>query len=149
MSPAWLNTIGMEKPMTDEHKPPEFWISMSEESFTNGPYDTREEAIAAAPDELDLEPDDSFWTCEAVWEQRTFCPPADWFLERALDQDFEAPEDACSDWLDDVTTEQTEELQELLDATWTAWLDKHNLRPKWFTAKDVQEHVVPDKEPTP
>ncbi|MFA4971585.1 MAG: hypothetical protein WC683_03150 [bacterium] len=127
---------------------PSFWASDSEESFSCGPFDTREEAMAAAVAEFDLEPGDNFWTCEADYTTETYPPVADRVIE-------DAQERACDDtlgadwvetWLDDVPRGEMEDLDAMLEATWNTWLDKYNLRPQWFTSCKVQAHKVPEGE---
>lgn len=124
---------------------PEFWISSNEESFSDGPYESREDAIAAAPGELDLEEGQRFWTCEAEWETNTFPPDAEWIIDTARDNAGDGAPECAEDWLD-VTKEQIADLDAMLETTWNAWLDKRNLRPRWFQAKDTQQHVCPERE---
>jgi hypothetical protein len=126
------------------HDKAEFWISDNEESFGAGPFDTREAAVAAAPEELDLEPGQTFWSCEASWETETYAPYADRVIEMAQELAADEAPETAEDWLDGVPDEATQDLDRALKATWDAWLSKYSLEPKWFTAKKVQEHKVPE-----
>ena len=129
-----------------EPRKPEFWISDTEESFSSGPFDTRGEAVAAAPDELGLDPGQTFFSCEAQWETETFGPFADRVIEMAQDMAGDEAPECAEDWLNDISKEAVQDLDDALSAAWEAWLDKHDLRPKWFTAQDVQEHRAPTEE---
>jgi hypothetical protein len=111
-----------------------WYLSRDEETFNDGPYPTREAAIAAAPDE-GFDPGDSLWVGRAV--------PASSLLSAANvvqmlnDHAYDDGPEGNDGY--EVSTEAQEEL----DAMLRAWADKHNIKPTWWGIEDVSHHVVP------
>lgn len=118
-----------------------YYVTNDEERWSVGPYDTREEAIAAGPVEFDLKPGEKYWTGESNATVDTFGPVADRVIEDAQERAFDDVGDLSETYLDSVTPADINELDAELERAWEAWLDKHNLRPKWYTVDEVQEHT--------
>jgi hypothetical protein len=110
-----------------------FSYSHNEEHYT-GEFATRELAIAEAR----AEGLSKFWTGENrppdvmfgidgqdVIEQ--ICQLEDFYIEQA------------EDW-PEASKEQVDELTEGLRKTFKAWMEKHNLTPKFWLVEDVQMH---------
>ena len=116
-----------------------WYLSRNEETFNDGPYDTREEAIAAAPDE-GFDPGESFWVGRAV-------PAASFLSARNVVEMLnehaynEGPEGNDG-------YEVSTEAQEDLDVVLKLWANKHNIKPTWWGIDEVSHHVVP-RERTP
>ena len=118
-----------------------YYVTNDEEHWSTGPYDTREEAIAAGPAEFDLKPGQKLWTGADCGVVDTYGPYSDRVIEDAQERAFDENGDCAEMWLDGVTAEQHDELDKALDEVWEAWLDKHGLRPKWFLIDNIEEHV--------
>jgi hypothetical protein len=116
--------------------------SHNEENYY-GSYATREEAIAEAS--ADLDKGDRFWTAlnspptqpEAFWQAE------DW-LEHVSCQD-EYGCDWSMDW-ESSTAEQRAELEAEVRPVMAAWLERHGLRPRFWSAEEVQMHTVAEVE---
>lgn len=77
--------------MSEEKK----WLASRDgECFNCGPFDTREEAIAEAPFDLDLEEDEEFYVCASVPLEFQFTQYVDSYLERLFEQN----EKICGEW---------------------------------------------------
>lgn len=125
-----------------------FWISLNEETFSEGPYDTREEAIAAGPDCFgSLTPGCVFFSGEEVaFDLGRTCPVAESVIEEAQELAYDECGEVAQDWLDDVTPEQVEDLRESLRTAWLSWLQKHKLEPTWFSVDNIESHEVCELE---
>ena len=84
---------------------------------------------------------------QKVWVGRSVPPtqPEDWWnaedwLEHVSCQD-EYSGDYADGW-DESTREQREELEATVRAVMAGWLDRHKLRPKFFTVDEIEEIVV-------
>ena len=109
----------------------EHWAYSRDREMFHGDYPTWWEAVHIATSEKDG-PDAGVWVglCVPPW------PPehisiADIVLEHIACQD-DYSGDWAADWPDASKAQETE-LDDMLRAVLAAWLDKHDLRPKWFT----------------
>lgn len=118
-----------------------YYVTNDEEHWSVGPYDTREQAIAAGPIEFDLKPGNVYWTGESHAVVDTYAPRAHRVIEEAQDRSFDEGGDVAEEFLSKVPPAAVDELDADLERVWNAWLDKHDLRPKWHTISDVEEHV--------
>lgn len=108
-----------------------------DESRFHGSFDTREEAVAEALDGY-----------EEGWVGENEPPPQpeylwdaeDW-LEHVSCQD-EYGSDAAEGW-DDSTKEQRAELEIEVRKVMAAWLDKYDLRPKFWTVVNTERVTAP------
>jgi hypothetical protein len=119
-----------------------FAYSFNGENYTGG-HTTREDAIAEAKAEADDHT--RFYTGRCVPPQQ---PEDFWNAEDWLDH-VSCQDEYGSDWADgwdDSTAAQRAELETEVRAVMAAWLDRHKLRPGFFTIDDEQEHEI--EEPT-
>lgn len=119
----------------------EWYIGDDEERFRYGPYHSKEEAIAAAPAELDLEPGQAFY----VGQRGVYTASIDShdIIEALAEQANDAVGDASEDWLSCVSREARDELDEKLAQVLDAWLAKHGLLPEFFPVECVEQHCAP------
>lgn len=117
-----------------------FSYSFDEESYY-GAFDTRERAAAEATAEGKTEGGRRFFTARNVppAQPEEFWHADDW-LERVSEQD-EYAMDCAEDW-DQSNADQHAELEAEVRAVMAAWLDRHKLRPRFYTVEDVQEHQI-------
>lgn len=119
-----------------------YYLSEDEESFSVGPYDTRQEAINAAPEELGhLASGSRFWV--GVSTDPAVAIGARLFLG-ALQSYVEdhAPLDV------DAKFEITAAARDELDTLLRDWAQRNNVRPSWWNIEDVTEHVLPEEVTT-
>jgi hypothetical protein len=122
----------------------EYYLSKDNEYWISGPFETREEAIRLGPTELDLQPGDVFWSCEAQYE--TGCgygPSADRIIDNAIESAYDDVDELSEVWLENLTEEVEQDLQRRLNHVWREWLVTHKLQPKWWTAGFIEKHEVP------
>jgi hypothetical protein len=114
-----------------------------------GHWETREEAIRAAPEELGVGPGDRFWVGRAVQPSLPGLDAEEIIeeLDRKADEDFGKP-DGADGW-PQATDEQVKELDGHLNAALDAWLARHDLKPTWFGIEDDEKVAVPAPEEAP
>lgn len=104
-------------------------ISTNEENY-HGQFDSKEDAISEGQT-----------YCRRFWVGRCVppTPPEElftsWDVEEWLDNRLICHDDYSGEWAEDAiqeTSEQREELAAEIRKVISAWLDKHNLRPKFF-----------------
>lgn len=119
-------------------------VSGTDETFNGADYETREEAIACAPEELadEVEPGGTFYTGRAA-----AIDPVRFSADLVLDSLREAAYDDCGEasesFLEDVTREQEQDLERRLHAATWAWLREHGLEPRCFTVVEIERHTMP------
>lgn len=116
-----------------------FAISTNEENY-HGNYDTVADAVEEATNGYAYE---TFWVGKCVPPPRPedmWCAE-DW-LEHVSVQDSYSGEWA-EDW-DGSTRVQRNELEQEVRSVLAAWLDRHNLRPRFYTIEDPVKYRVED-----
>ncbi len=115
-------------------------ISSNGEDYDGDQYDTVVESIAAAI----YSGYEHFW----VGEVKPPLQPEEWCGDYFLDLLTQLDEDCddyygdwASDWRRD-TKEQRAELAEAVKSLVAAWLDRHDLRPRFFIVATAWEYVV-------
>lgn len=119
-----------------------YCYSQHEDGRYHGGFNTE----AAAIDEAVSDGLTDFWTGKSKTPSQPedyWC--ADDWLEHVACQD-EYGGDYAMDW-DDSTREQQKELEEKVRAVMADWLDRHNLRPKFFTVDELAHYQVVDGVP--
>lgn len=113
-----------------------WYVSTDGESFKGVGWDTRQEAVDAAPEEFNLSPGNTFWTGLAIRpaDRISAVDFAEMLEQHAEDEGWEGNDGY------NLTPEAKDELQAFL----TEWEKKHDVRPLWFDIEDEQEHTVPD-----
>lgn len=124
----------------------EIWkVSLDEEHWSHmAEFPTKEAAIVAGPEELDLEPGDRFWV------GRKASPAIVLFdgshvLENMAEQMYDSEEggEYGEDWLAHVPKAATQELEDALNKVWQKWLRDNDEMPNWFTIQDMVHHIAP------
>jgi len=113
--------------------------SFNEEDY-HGPHDTIEDALAEAWSDSD-EDHTHCWIGECAIPDAASHLDYDAVIEHITNM-----EDFSHEWADDwpkTTKEQREELTASLQAAFKAWLDKHDLHPKFFTVKNAKRMEIP------
>lgn len=111
-----------------------FSISFDEEYYS-GEFETIEHALQEGYSRGDV-----FWVGELVppTQPEDWWDAADW-LEHVSCQD-----EYCCEWSEDwegSTKEQREELESLVRKVMSDWLDRHDLRPKFFNVENAVKYV--------
>lgn len=119
-----------------------FAISYDNERF-EGSYSTVEEAIKDAADNVHHE---VFWVgrCVSPTQPEDYWCAEDWLEHVSLQDEYGG--DYADGW-EGSTTTQREELETEVRAAMAAWLDRHKLRPRFYTVVDVTEYTVVDGAP--
>lgn len=122
--------------------------SLDEEYGYTGDFDSIEDAFADAIDQAKLENEDldEDEKIETVYAGRVmeFVPRIDAgsIIELLQEKaDDEAGEAAC-DYLEGVSKEEVELLEEMLTETFNQWADKTNNRPNFYTVAYIEERKV-------
>jgi hypothetical protein len=117
-----------------------FSYSFNQENY-HGDFETREEAIAEAEAEAVHGGATRFWTGEQVkpWQPEDIWEAYDWLEDVSCQDEYSI--DAAEGW-DESTKEQREELEAEVRKVMAAWLDRHDLRPKFWLIENVQEHQL-------
>ena len=114
-----------------------YYWSTDEESYSSGPYDTRDEAIEDANDCGN----EVFWTCERVEPTPEMFPLcADAILESVGDQVYDAVGDASDRWLEYITPCEQAGLQAGLQSVLSKWLEV-NAPFTFWVARHVEKHA--------
>jgi hypothetical protein len=109
---------------------------------------TREAAVETARNFFRATSDEEFTVytcvCEEAPDAGHFAPDGDDIVEmmRCKLQDNEHGGDHNEDWLSYVSREDEDDLTERLEALVNAWAKERGYAPDWWTATDIQEHVV-------
>jgi hypothetical protein len=115
-----------------------WYLSEDGETFSVGPYPSKERAIEVAPDELeDVEPGDAFWVGRAV------SPPnylTAWNVIEMLDQ--QASDTAPEDF---EGFEVSDEARRELDALLSSWAERWKVKPSWLDIAEISEHEMPER----
>ena len=111
-----------------------FVISQNEERFTSTLFDSREEAIENGKEEFDGE---GFFVGEAVKpaQPETLFDSSDWLETVSCNDEYDV--EWAEEW-DTSTKEQRKELEAEVQAVMSKWLDKYDLRPKFFNVVNTK-----------
>lgn len=120
----------------DHDATPEKWAYSRDQEQYHGDFATWWDAVLGG---LPRDADDSagVWVgkCEPPW------PPEDHGFADVVIEHIQEQDDYRGEWADDwpgASKEQYAELEALLSAALAGWLDKHGLRPKFFTVPESQ-----------
>lgn len=122
----------------------ETWWSCSrdDEIFPDNKFESKEDAIAGAADELDLGDGHRFFVGLAVQPDPTkLFPDVRDIIAEITEEEFFCTDDVGSDWGDDFTREEIEVLQSRLEQTFREWLDEYQHWPTHFMVEQSSEHV--------
>jgi len=112
--------------------------------WSGGIFDSREEAIREATNEALIDGIKKFkiGICEDVFN---YGIDADEVLERIAEETYEDVGEVAEYYLDDVTKEHKEELQDKLNEVFYSWQEKYNYKHNFYTV--VSEEIIEvDKE---
>lgn len=117
-------------------------VCSNDSGIFTGDWATKEEAIAAAPGELDLKPLDRF----SVGQYDEYEPQgidADAIFDQmACDADDRVGE-AAEYWLANVPKEQADILTERLMKVFSEWMSETKNEPEFLMVVGMEEHVAP------
>jgi len=125
-----------------------FCYTFNQETGYDGEYETREAALAAAVThnaEL-IDPYTAVWTAQnGRWalgsEFLTGAAPL--LIEYARDDNGEAEADAAApEWLEEVSLEAENTLEQMIKATFDVWCAVHGHTPRLWHVTDVVEHEI-------
>ena len=125
----------------------EYSYSFNEENFY-GPFESREAALAEAMSELtcqdhfDPEQAEHFVYTGMDEPHTPTLPGVEWLVENLQEMAYDAIGEAAEDWLEDVTNEEEEDLQDMVMEAVNKWLEKHKKQPTFFTVTEVETHTV-------
>ncbi len=102
-------------------------------------YETREEAIAQGREAAIEDGEECFCVGQLI-PAAPPAPDAEDILERAMDELYNLVGEASDRWL--PGEEQTQDLQQWLDAIWERWLLTHQLKDVCYQIVRVSSHVV-------
>jgi hypothetical protein len=114
-----------------------FAISSNEEIYY-GSYGTIEEAIDDAVNSHEYT---VFWVgrCVPATQPEEWWNAEDWLEHVSCQDDYSS--EWAEDW-DDSTKEQRAELEGAVRKVMADWLDKHNLRPKFYNIVEAVKYIV-------
>lgn len=119
---------------TDENKTEETYAYSLDEEMYHGGYGSPEEAAHEC-----FECDDDAETCHVG---RCVTPdPVDYLDAEILIDNIQCQDDFAGEWAENwpgEAKEQRDELTAEFKKVFAAWLDRHNLRPRFFNVVDVQ-----------
>jgi hypothetical protein len=105
-------------------------------------FDTKEEAIKAAIEYSNDDEGQPMYVGKII-ETPVPCPiVADRLLEEAydmLDEDDEYDQDLGDKFYDGITKEQTDALEKIMEAAWTTWVEKYNIKTNSSTIGCVEK----------
>ena len=108
-----------------------------DEIWSGEDFDTREEAIEEGKGEAIADELDSFeiGQCEYVAPSGV---DIDYILENVAENTTEEVGEVGEDYLNDVTSKHSEELEEKLNEVLFAWMKKHKYEPNFFQIKNTE-----------
>lgn len=119
-----------------------FWsVSSDEERFT-GDFDTKEEAIAAAPGELGVLPGDTFWVGKGSLYRVTKVDVDGLFEQMTIQAG-----DDCGEVAEDWGPSPDEECEREIHAAVMRCLHRTKDVPTFWTVSDISRHVAPSPAP--
>lgn len=133
-------------PIQARPEPSEQWAISRDQERYEGDWQTREQAIAAAPSELDLLPGDRFWVGRAT-RYEVDGTYSGWEISEKLQ---EQAGDEHGEWMDgwpDLTDAQETELEIAVNLAIEGWLKSAGKCPKFFTVNDPEECTVATSGP--
>ena len=117
------------------------WLASDHDEYgwdSSASWDTKEQAIAGGPGELDLEPGQSYFVGRC--DKPDVSPCAARLIEMMTEAD-DASEDWAEFWLTDVSKSERDDFQAKIDAAIEAWFAAHPKHaPKWFVVTHSSEH---------
>lgn len=114
-------------------------IEEGREIWRGGLFETREEAIKEANSEAILDGKDTF-RIGIVEEATNHGVDVDFVIEDIQNSVYEEIGEVAEDYLDDVTKEHREELEEALNKVFYEWQEKYNYKPTFY--KVISEEII-------
>lgn len=119
--------------------------AIGDEDYRGIFFDTKEDALEEARNEI--QSDYSYSGGEVIWvgKVQEFVPTvaiADSLFYDLQDQAYDEASDYSEGWLDDVTKEDQDELDNLIQDCFMKWLEKHpEYEPSFFTIEDSKSYT--------
>lgn len=111
-------------------------ITKDNDDWMSAPgFDSKEEAIARAPQELELSPGQKFWVAQA--QQAASHLGADLVIDGLDNHAIDEGPDGCDGYV--ISDEARKELNNFL----LTWAEKHDIKPLWFDMENEEEHAAP------
>jgi hypothetical protein len=128
---------------SDARGPMTWGVSSDEESF-HGHYATKEEALAAAPSDLEgVEPGQRFWVGGGRLWRPSFSVSPEQLFETLADHASDECGEIAEDWLSAVSREDEAALEHDLHAVVMAWLKRTGNLPDFYCCEVTEAHVMP------
>lgn len=98
-------------------------------------FDSKEAALKAGMEEVKRERADTI----TVGRVEEFVPDVRVFVEDLQDQAYDDAGEYAETWLADVTDDDFDDLENILDVAFTRWLDRHpEYKPNFYTLTDTE-----------
>lgn len=111
-------------------------------NYSNGPFNSEEEAIADAKE--------TNTSAEEVWIGTITEPKLRWFSneEGIIDSMYENLREDCGDFADDfeIPLEQERELASMIDETVQKWIEKNHIKPDCYQVLDGALYTIREVE---
>ncbi len=116
------------------------WVATSDEStlddWSAGPYDTLEQALEHAPNDLGLDGGDRFAVGRRLPYKPMVCARA--LIDQVGDATYDDVGEAADQFLVGIDDQDLEPLQRTLQIAFDAWLAHRGLEPTFFEVVDVR-----------
>ncbi len=98
-------------------------------------FDSKEAALKSGMEEAKRERADTI----TIGRVEEFVPDVRVFVEDLQDQAYDDAGEYAETWLADVTDDDFDDLENILDAAFTRWLDRHpEYKPNFYTLTDTE-----------
>ena len=114
------------------------WPENEEIFNNNAEYDTIEDALKDASS--DLEKGETIYIGKI--KKIDLSVDANKVIEDLQEIVYDQAGDAASDFLNDVTKDQEDVLQKMINETLIEWLEENNLIPSFFSVEEVKEYII-------
>ncbi len=116
-----------------------YCYSLNQEEFY-GDFDTKEAAIEQGKEEALEEGQHEFFI--GVCEEYTPSVSAWQVIESIQEDAYDKHGEYSQAYLDDVSNEHKEELQDKLNEVLSKWIEEHNYIPDFWGVKDVEKRTI-------
>lgn len=115
---------------------PKWCYSLNEEDFTGG-LCSKEDAISEGR-EYAIDDDKPYFYIGKAISDFTPSIDIDCIIENIQEDAYQNGGEWAEGYLEDITKEQANELDEKLNDVLSNWIDKYNIKANWFTVADIE-----------